>query len=740
MARNGDLRSLFKKVPTKRRSPEGRDYSESGSRHDFGAITASTSQRANVTASNSQAISENSQLGPYHEPPSSTRNEHATSSPTRTQALLDMTFDDSDEEDAHTSRTTACAERLNQLRNDGPRSTVRNPSSSLSPCNPSPEPPGQATSLRLTNDGQDLVTNSRSDAASLSPGITDMEGAADDDEIEALISARTKEVLNERQSRTSNSESEGGTGHDLRNRRRPTKRQRTGAASYPTPPKQNATKDIQSTLARLRKHEEVEQNIKDMDEQVRQRQERNEAMEKILDNGADNDGELAATVDQALDNDQDGGYRVKRALKAMGAMEHEVRFHFFDTVFEVDESRQKFPGSMGKADYWVELLNDDRKREQAAESGFIADMCRYKPLPAELQEWFLGEIIFEEREHLSHAYVQILVECAQHETTASALDLVMLRDSMTRLGARNDIVDECYVGEEDPSTFEARRKAKIGRQGLFNFLGLLSQLKDKLTMETLSAALFYCCLILVDNDVSQVPRLLGRTEQTVSDLFEGLPQSEKETLTHNLADNLLNRLNHPVLVSRLLTRIPSTNTTVALFKRQAAFLATTDCFPKAEHLSSRACWREIQKAIESDNFKSNDKTDYASLAARFAILDLAIGPGFSSFSFLPPTPSPDHHLDATTTTPPEPTAVQDKRHSFFQNRKAPEGPCEEEQAFNDMVQWVVKRAKKIDNGIRDAGAVALRKTECKGVIEGMVRRLEGQVRTRKKKERAIFNL
>ncbi|KAF2227208.1 hypothetical protein BDZ85DRAFT_314815 [Elsinoe ampelina] len=740
MARNGDLRSLFKSIPTKRRSPEALDYSDSESVRDLDAITTSTAQRAIALASDSQDVSGTSHLTSHHERASLMQDSHASSSPTRTRALLEMTFEDSDEDNAQAPSRTAPTEQVVEIERDGLPPTVRDPSSSLSSPDPSPKPPEAFPGQRLDNDGQDMVTNSSSDAVSLSPGVTDMEGEVEDDEIEALISARTREVLNERQSRASNSESEERTGHDLRYARRPTKRQRTGAASYPTPPKQNGVKDIQSTLARIRKHEEVEQNIKDMDEQVRQRQERNEAMEKILDTGGDDNGELAANVDQALDNDQEGGYRVKRALKAMSAMEHEVRFHFFDTVFEVDETRQKFPGSMGKADYWVELLNDDRKREQAAESGFIADMCRYKPLPAELQEWFLGEIIFEEREHLSHAYVQILVECAQHETTLTALDLVMLRDSMTRLGARNDIVDECYVGEEDPSTFEARRKAKIGRQGLFNFLGLLSQLKDKLTMETLSAALFYCCLILVDNDVSQVPRLLGRTEQTVSDLFTGVPESDKQTLAHNLADNLLNRLNHPVLVSRLLTRIPSLNTTAALFKRQAAFLATTSCFPKAEHLSSPACWREIQKAIQADNFKPNDKTDYASLAARFATLDLAIGPGFSSFSFLPPPPSRDQHLDPPATTMAEDTTPQDKRHTFFHKRTAPEEPCEEEQAFNDMVQWVVKRARKIDNGIRDAGAVALRKTECKGVIEGMVRRLEGQVRTRKKKERGMFTL
>ncbi|KAF4549919.1 Hypothetical protein D9617_19g102240 [Elsinoe fawcettii] len=637
------------------------------------------------------------------------------------------------------------SKRMIQLQPVAPgnvKSHVARSHSPLSSLSATPEYPPISSSQRVIKDGQEMVVDSDPEEETLESPAERPSSLSDDvsdDDMEAAIAAESRRLLAEMRSKSPEPGTDRSERQSIRGRHDRTSRTKHASGSYPTPPKNDSKNSIQAILARKQKDEEARMRMEEMDNEVRLRHDHVEAVEKMLEREDGNHEQLVATVDEALDDDESTERRVKRAIKALDKREHDVEFHFFDTVLEADQTRQKFPGTMGKADNWVEILSDDRKRDQAAESGFIADMCRVKPLPAELQEWFLGEVIFEDRDELSHAYVEILVECAQHVPLSPALDLVMLRDSMTRLGARNDIVDECSSSGEDPGSFEARRKAKIGRRGLYNFLNLLSQLKDKVASDTLGAALHYCCLIMVDDNIAQLPHLLLSVEETVSNLFAESHRGGSGD-SHLLATRLLSRLNHPVLVSRLLSRLPSLNPQAALFKRQFAYLTTTGRFPDSDRLSSHGCWAEIHTAIASQDFIPNRQTDYAVLAARYSMLDLAVGNGFSTFSFLPQPASRNWTRSTTPSTPAEDDKKHDKRMNFFAKRKGPEEPSEEEQAFNEAVQVVANRARKVNMGIKDAGAVAMEKTECKGVIEGMVRRLEGQVRTRRRERAGIFGL
>lgn len=349
----------------------------------------------------------------------------------------------------------------------------------------------------------------------------------------------------------------------------------------------------------------------------------------------------------------------------------------------------------------------------------------------------------------------------------------MLRDSMTRLGARDEIIYETPSDDEEPAPPDLRRPVKTGRRGLSNFLLLLSRLRDRLGPKTQEAALYFCSLMLLDADLSMHAPLLARAEQTISDLMSGIPTAQVETLTSRLASRLLKKVEHPVLRSRLLCRLPSYPPRAALFQRQVAFFATTGHFPTVEELRDEALWQKVLSATRGkQDFKTGEGADYAALAARFATLDLAVGNGFGAFEFfgrpkegmLRPWvgkmeeksgQSRDRSRDVSRGISAQGTREGSEEadgegkeegdggkrvHSIFAKKYKVEKIDEREVEYNKRVQEVANWAGALNKSIRDVGASGVRKTECKATIAVFVRRLENAVRTRERDRKSVFSM
>ena len=118
----------------------------------------------------------------------------------------------------------------------------------------------------------------------------------------------------------------------------------------------------------------------------------------------DNDVDLARRAATTLDNQDDADLRLRQALDRMDALEQEVKFHFFDSVLEDDPTRLSFPDLEPRWAKWMQILQsesssheamitltieDSKSMEYAA--SFVADICYSRSVPAELQEWCLGE-------------------------------------------------------------------------------------------------------------------------------------------------------------------------------------------------------------------------------------------------------------------------------------------------------------------------------------------------------------
>ncbi|PNS14757.1 hypothetical protein CAC42_1986 [Sphaceloma murrayae] len=595
--------------------------------------------------------------------------------------------------------------------------------------------------------GDDGSATFESGGSEIPEGDVSYDSGSEDDDIEALIASKKQRIAADG-STGSDPQAEPHEQYELRER--PSKRARRDhkpPKAYLTPPKKDARTSLLALLKARQKEEAEERRIRDLQEKVRLDDEKHASYLRTLE---DEDGPLAEKAEQTLETEDDAGVRLKRALRTMDALEQDVRFHFFDSVLEKDPTRLPFPHMSGEWDVWINILKGEQKqssREKAVLSGFVADLCLIHPLPEELQEWLLGEIIFEDRDEFSRAYASILTACAQYEKTSQLLDFPMLKDSMIRLGAKADIICDPVNDEDKDETNDQRRTLKAGRRGLSDFLLLLSGLRDKLAPPAQEAALYYCNLMLADNDIVGDPQLLSRVGLTVTDLLSAIRVTSIHKLTSRLAVGLVRKLEHPVLVARLISHLPSRSQACALFKRQIAMYASTGYFPTTDDMITSSLWDRIQRVLGSEQFALDEKTGFGTLAARISILEIAIGTGFSDLSFLP-APKP-----IETVKPPESEAAKspvagdslpedgeigqtssiDDVYSIFKMSRKKIGPPplgEEEKAFIEAVHSVIKWAKKLNGRIKDAGAAGVKRTECKGVIGGMIVRLEYGVRTR----------
>jgi len=349
---------------------------------------------------------------------------------------------------------------------------------------------------------------------------------------------------------------------------------------------------------------------------------------------------------------------------------------------------------------------------------------------------------------------------------------------MTRLGANDDFVYETNDDDDDETIpDEARRPAKGGRRGLSHFLLLLSQLGDKLTPKTIELALYFCALMLIDDDIAVNLELGFKVRRTVIDLLNAATETALPQITTAFAKRLHVRLDNPLLMSRLLMRLPHDSLRPHILRTQLAYsYVVGGDVPGPAILTSPSTWRTLLKSLQKPDFAITDRTDYALLGARMFILDTAIAPGFGVHEITLPAPAPKPIADDSTappiktnpranitsaddedaqvngdSVPANDTPVQTdgeantaaskpKPSLFFRPKAAPTPLSDKEKAFNAEVDAMVRWLRKTASSIRDAGAAHVRRTECKGVIERMAVRIESTVRTRRVKKASVFGM
>jgi hypothetical protein len=207
----------------------------------------------------------------------------------------------------------------------------------------------------------------------------------------------------------------------------------------------------------------------------------------------------------------------------------------------------------------------------------------------------------------------------------------------------------------------------------------------------------------------------------------GSPSTQDPTtalIVSQLSDvvpQLLQRITHPILQKSLVCALPTRTPLTAYLQRYLAlsFLLypTTVDIP----LENPTIPSLIHKHLDnSPDFRTRKDTDYSFLAARFTLLDLAIGPGLLSVPYRPLTSPAPSQASSSPVTAPVPASIEVKE-------------------FNKEVDALAQHIKLLGNSIVEAGAtVDLTILDAKERSERLYYRLQHAVRVGGKKADNVF--
>ncbi|KAI9654299.1 MAG: hypothetical protein M1831_005464 [Alyxoria varia] len=243
--------------------------------------------------------------------------------------------------------------------------------------------------------------------------------------------------------------------------------------------------------------------------------------------------------------------------------------------------------------------------------------------------------------------------------------------------------------------------------------------------------------LALDCGVARDQDLVLQIDKAMIELVASLPNSEADERLSELAFALAKAIEDPILAHRVVSRIPDTSPRLHLLRRRLAlyYFCRDECMltepldrmnqdskaPRTDKIH-----RIVQELERSPNFDVFDQDlDYRHVSARLSLLDIGVAGGFSRPSLTSQTSSPLAATPALTTKPTKanpyketsaPLSAQSRRH-------------ESEMAdFNSRIDRLIKSLRSLGARIVDPGAAHLTRTEAKGVLERMLRRLNYGVR------------
>jgi hypothetical protein len=207
----------------------------------------------------------------------------------------------------------------------------------------------------------------------------------------------------------------------------------------------------------------------------------------------------------------------------------------------------------------------------------------------------------------------------------------------------------------------------------------------------------------------------------------GSPSTQDSTttlITSQLSDivpQLLQHVTHPILQKCLVCAFPTRTPLIAYLQRYLAlsFLLypTTVDVPLEDPTIPSLIHRHLDI---SPDFQTRKDTDYSFLAARFTLLDIAIGPGLLSVPYQPLTSPMSSEAGSSPVTAPLPASLEVKE-------------------FNNEVDALAQHIKLLGNSIVEAGAaVDLTILDAKERSERLYYRLQHAVRVGGKKADNVF--
>lgn len=414
--------------------------------------------------------------------------------------------------------------------------------------------------------------------------------------------------------------------------------------------------------------------------------------------------------------EEDAG-RLTEALQRTEALESDDVFHFFAGPDTFQAERTKFPIQILDS-FWSNLLQDEATRSQACLSGFVAEVAAVHDPPKEVLQWLVNEVIFEPRDELCEAYIEILrSSCAR---AVSNLTFLGPRD-----GARPFF--ERVLGSERMLTCQ-RIRAHLPSAALRRILEVIYQC-DWNDKGTNVSSVLELLLLNVDESVQRDAELQSLVHEALGASIDAVPEQNWPAVLADIAKNLIGLGTttssgpgiSPLIGCRLVTSAPAYTPRLHELRRHMAMSWFLGSEEHSKVPLNQLSDLVLSRLKQSPDFTISEDSDYTLLAARIGVLDVAISGGFSDFAFLPS----ETQVDAVPTSKAKPFAK-------------PHASSAGETAFNAQLDVITSQLRLLSSRIRDAGTSHLRRTEAKGAIERLIVRLDNCVRTRPKPKKSVF--
>ncbi|KAI9831511.1 MAG: hypothetical protein M1826_003401 [Phylliscum demangeonii] len=263
----------------------------------------------------------------------------------------------------------------------------------------------------------------------------------------------------------------------------------------------------------------------------------------------------------------------------------------------------------------------------------------------------------------------------------------------------------------------------VNRANAVSVVAALEAVSSNLGMDAIEHAICILGRLTLDASVIDEAELVQAVGGAYESLIESIADDDwEESLTHlvqsqRIGSTLFQTIIHLSTRLQLLTQVPSSTARVRLFRQRLAlaFLFNDTSYlrrpgPSLLHLP------DLTHHLQTDaSFRIHPDTDYATLAARSAILDLAIGNARCSI----PIPVSTAPATATATAHANP-------------------PSASVRGFNKEVDALAAAVWSLFTQIVDSGASHMTRTEAKEVLNRLHSRLTYTVRTRPKPKKALF--
>ena len=425
--------------------------------------------------------------------------------------------------------------------------------------------------------------------------------------------------------------------------------------------------------------------------------------------------DLSSGLRAATADDSDEGDRMLLAMQRTEALQEDPKFYYFRKGSKPPEIR--FLAIYDPADEtsrpWMKLFRSQESRRQAFLSGFVADMAAKHSLPAQIYQWILGELLYEESADLCEAYTEVLQGCASRMPT--------LDNAFSRL-------DYFYKTFQDSEGDDMQNQASIPDRpppGLQYVLRTVQQLSTVPAVAANSVAplVVHLAAAGADEYVKNDAALLNDLHDTIECVLDADPETDWfEAVCKRVHQDFfaLDCLSAQ-LRCRIISSLPATSERTHHLRRLLALhlVAGYPCGKDYLHDSSSPEWVGIvTKMLESaSQFNISQSTNYALLDSLIEILDIALDAGFSN------------SLTGSSLPAPTKTTLHVSNRSTVRTA---------ESAFNSKIDTIAQQLRLMSSRIRGSGTSHLRRTEAKSSLERLIMRLEHSVRTRPKPRKGIF--